>query len=199
MPSPDIIAALSQTYAEAREKFHAAANERGLSVETHVHPALRGRDGEELAVDVAILGPSVSASLLCAISGTHGVEGFCGSGVQIALLEDPAVTAAVEQREVAVMFYHALNPYGFSHWSRTNEDNIDLNRNFRDFSRPLPVNDAYLEVHDFMVPATWPPAPQNEARIGAYIAKHGQDALQAAVSGGQCDRPDGLFFGGNQP
>ena len=199
MVEPDIVAAFSQTYAEARAKFIAAVKARGLAVETHVHPSARGVEGEELAVDLAILGAGNATSLLCILSGTHGVEGFCGSGAQIALLGDSAVVAAVEQRKVAVMFYHALNPYGFSHWARTNEDNIDLNRNFRDFSRPPPVNAAYLEVHDFMVPATWPPAPENEARIGAYIAKHGQDALQAAVSGGQCDRPDGLFFGGNQP
>ena len=30
---------------------------------------------------------------------------------------------------------HALNPYGFSHLRRVNEDNADLNRNFVDFSR----------------------------------------------------------------
>src|SRR5438874_1243555 len=199
MPKPDIIAAFSQTYAEARAKFLAAAKARGLAVESHVHPSARGVDGEELAVDVATLGPANAASLLCVISGTHGVEGFCGSGAQSALLEDPAVIAAVEQRQLAVMFYHALNPYGFSYCARTNEDNIDLNRNFRDFSSAPPVNTAYLEVHDFMVPATWPPAPENEARIGAYIATRGQAALQAAVSGGQCDRADGLFFGGNKP
>jgi uncharacterized protein DUF2817 len=199
MPKPDIIAAFSQTYAEARAKFLAAAKTRGMSVESHVHPSERGSDGEELAVDIAILGRPDARSLLCILSGTHGVEGFCGSGAQIALLEDPAVLAAVEKDGVAVMFYHAFNPYGFSYYARTNEDNIDLNRNFRDFSRTPPVNTAYLEVHDFMVPATWPPAPENEARIGAYIAKHGHAALQAAVSGGQCDRPDGLFFGGRRP
>ena len=123
MPKPDLIAAFSQTYAEARAKFLAAAKARGLAVESHVHPSSRGVDGEELAVDVATLGPATAASLLCVISGTHGVEGFCGSGAQIALLEDPAVIAAVEQRQVAVMFYHALNPYGFSHWHRTTHEN----------------------------------------------------------------------------
>ena len=51
MPKPDIIAAFSQTYAEARAKFLAAAKARGLAVESHVHPSARGVDGEELAVD----------------------------------------------------------------------------------------------------------------------------------------------------
>ena len=34
--------------------------------------------------------------------------------------------------------------------------------------------------------------------MGAYVAQRGQAALQAAVSGGQCDYPDGLFFGGKR-
>jgi hypothetical protein len=50
-----------------------------------------------------------------------------------------------------------------------------------------------------MVPSTWPPTRENEARIGAYLATRGQAALQAAVTGGQCDRADGLFFGGTAP
>ena len=86
MPQSSILAAFSQSYAEARAKFIAAANTRGLTVESHVHPSARGIDGEALSVDAAILGSADGASLLCVISGTHGVEGFCGSGAQIALL-----------------------------------------------------------------------------------------------------------------
>ena len=65
----------------------------------------------------------------------------------------------------ASCFLHALNPYGFSHLRRTNEDNVDLNRNFRDFSTLPPPNAAYAEVHGFMVPATWPPSPENEGSV----------------------------------
>ena len=45
----------------------------------------------------------------------------------------------------------------------------------------------------------WPPVRDNETRIAAYIAAHGQTALQQAITGGQCDRPDGLFYGGDKP
>ena len=58
---------------------------------------------------------------------------------------------------------------------------------------------SYLEVHDFIVPSTWPPSAENETRMGAYIAKRGMPALQQAVSAGQCDRADGLFYGGVRP
>ena len=69
------------------------------------------------------------------------------------LLRDDAFCAEAVATGTSVLFYHAVNPHGFSHGRRVNEDNIDLNRNFRDFSRPIPRNDAYADVHAFMLPA----------------------------------------------
>ena len=98
-----------------------------------------------------------------------------------------------------MLFVHAVNPHGFSYGRRVNEDNVDLNRNFRDFAEPPPVNAAYAEVHPLLLPATWPPPQENEAGIGAWIAPHGERAFQAAVTGGQYAFPDGLFYGGARP
>jgi hypothetical protein len=187
------------TYTEARDKFFGAAKAQGMSVKRHIHPVARGAAGEELSIDVAVLGPESATGMLLLLSGTHGAEGFCGSGCQVALLHDAEFVAAVRAAGVRVVFLHALNPFGFSHLHRTNEDNVDLNRNFRDFTTPPPANTAYADVHGFIVPATWPPAQDNEAKIGAYVAHHGQKALQQAVSGGQCELPDGLFYGGVRP
>ncbi len=189
----------SATYAEARRRFMAAATSRRLPIETHVHPDVRGADGEDLAIDVACMGPAGAVAVLVLISGTHGAEGFCGSGAQVAMLHDPAFIEAVAASGVRVVLLHALNPYGFSHLRRTNEDNVDLNRNFRDFAVPPPPNAAYAEVHGFMVPASWPPGADALARMQAYIAQRGLPALQAAVSGGQCEFSDGLFYGGVRP
>jgi hypothetical protein len=194
----DPVAAFAADYGEARTKFLAAARERDLAVESHEHATHRGPAGEALAVDVAVLGPADAASALILTSGTHGAEGFCGSGCQVALLRDDAFRAYVDRRGVATVFVHAINPWGFAHLARTTEDNVDLNRNFRDFGA-LARNEAYLEVHDFMLPATWPPAPADAARMAAYVGRRGAGALQAAVSTGQSDRPDGLFFTGRAP
>jgi len=189
----------SRTYAEARDKFLAAAKEHGLAVDRHTHPFVRGASGEELSIDVVTLGDASAAGMLLLTSGTHGVEGLCGSGCQVALLHDANFVAAVRAAGVAVVFLHALNPFGFSRLHRTNEDNVDMNRNFRDFATPSVPNRAYAEVHGFIVPADWPPAPANEARIAAYVAQHGERALQQAITGGQCEFPDGLFYGGTRP
>jgi hypothetical protein len=188
----------SQTYAEARDKFRAAADARGLDVVSHPHPML-GRDGESLAMDLALDGPKDAAVLLIITSACHGVEGFCGSGIQVGLLRDADWHRRVGDAGVAVLYIHALNPYGFSWWRRTTHENVDLNRNFHDFSQPLPVNPAYDELAALLVPATWPPAPAVDAAITRYIAERGMRALQEAVTGGQYEHPEGLFYGGRNP
>ena len=194
----DPVAHFGADYAEARAKFLAAAAHLAVPVETHVHPSARGPDGGALAIDVVLLGDAASPSLLLVTSGTHGAEGFCGSGCQVALMNDPSFIDAVRRSGVAVALLHALNPHGFAHIARTNEDNVDLNRNIRDFAA-APPNTAYLEVHDFIVPDTWPPSAQSERRMADYVAARGAAALQQAVSAGQSDRADGLFFAGTQP
>jgi hypothetical protein len=188
----------SDSYAQAREKFLQAAADAGVPVECKLHP-MKGRDGEELAMDVARDGPVDAPRLLILSSACHGVEGYCGSGVQIAALRDAAWREYAKARGVAVLYIHALNPYGFSHIRRTTHENVDLNRNFQDFSRPLPVNAGYREIQPLLLPESWPPPADNDEAIGEFIRTRGEAAYQAAISSGQYEFPDGLFFGGTQP
>ncbi len=188
----------AQTYAEARGKFLAAAQAAGLAVQSHAHP-LPGRDGELLAMDVVRAGSADAQHLLLVTSACHGVEGFCGSGVQNALLADAGFHAEAARAGVAVLYVHGLNPWGFSWWRRTTHENVDLNRNWHDFTSPLPANPGYEELASAFVPDVWPPTPENEARLAAYTAAHGARALQTALSSGQHNHPDGLFYGGRAP
>jgi hypothetical protein len=194
----DAVRCFSQTYAEARAKFLAAAEAAGLDVTSHVHP-LRGRDGEEMAMDVVRDGPADAAGVLILSSGCHGVEGYCGSGVQVALLGDQAFRAAAREAGVAVLHIHALNPYGFSWWRRTTQENVDLNRNFQDFSRALPVNQGYDTIAHWLVPETWPAPPEVEARLERFAREMGAAVTQEAISAGQYAHPQGLFYGGVNP
>src|SRR5262245_36885435 len=161
----------AQTYAEARDLFLRSAADAGLTVQSHPHPR-RGRDGEALAMDVARLGPPDAEALLVLSSACHGVEGFCGSGAQVALLRDERFRAAALRAGSAVLFIHALNPYGFSWWRRTTHENVDMNRNFHDFSRPLPASPEYDEIAQWIVPDTWPPNAEVQAHTLRYIAQH---------------------------
>ena len=188
----------ASTYAQARELFRAAVEAADLDLHSHAHPML-GRDGEALAMDVVRDGPDDARALLLISSACHGVEGFCGSGVQVALLRDIAWRDAVRTSGVAVLYVHALNPYGFSWLRRVTHEGVDLNRNFHDFSLPLPINAAYDELAHALVPVNWPPPAAAQAQLQAYAAKHGLAALQAAITGGQYAYPEGLFYGGRNP
>ena len=112
--------AFSPSYRIAREKFLAAARAAGLPVESLPHP-LPGREGEALAMDVARDGSPDAGRVLIVSSACHGVEGYCGSGVQVAMLQDAEWRARAAAAGVAVVFIHALNPYGFSWLRRVNE------------------------------------------------------------------------------
>ncbi len=185
-------------YAAAREIFTGRARAAGLPLQSHAHP-LPGRDGEALAMDVARFGGADAKALLVVTSACHGVEGHCGSGVQNAMLADPALHAEAARRGVAILYVHGLNPWGFSWTRRTTHENVDLNRNWHDFSRPLPPNPAYAEIHPWLLPDRWPPPADAEAALSAYAASHGARALQTAISAGQATHPDGLFFFGHGP
>ena len=198
MSTDAAVANFSQTYKEARSKFLGAADAASLDVHSHQHPML-GRDGELLAMDVVREGPPDAASLLVISSACHGVEGFCGSGVQTTLLQDRAWREAASEAGVAVLYIHALNPYGFSWWRRTTQENVDLNRNFHDFTQPLPHNAAYDALAAAIVPASWPPSEANDAVLHAYAATHGLAKLQQVISGGQYSHPEGVFYGGSNP
>ena len=190
--------AFSTSYARARAQFLEAAATAGLPMESHAHP-LKGREGEDLAMDVVRDGPADADKLLIVSSACHGVEGYCGSGVQVFALRDDAWREEARKHGVTVLYIHALNPYGFSHVRRTTHENVDLNRNFQDFSGPLPVNEAYREVEPFLLPPTWPPAADNVAAVEQFIATRGEAAWQAAISQGQHEFAQGMFFGGTAP
>ena len=198
MISISIPSAFASSYARARVLFLEAAAIASTRIESFNHP-LPGRDGERLAMDIALDGPEASERLLIVSSACHGVEGHCGSGVQVVALHDAEWRARAHAAGITVLYIHALNPWGFSHGRRVTQENVDLNRNFHDFARPLPANDAYGAVHPLLLPRTWPPDEANRQAVQGFIAEHGLPAWQAAISRGQHEFADGLFFGGHAP
>jgi hypothetical protein len=186
----------SRDYADARRRFTEAAKAAGFTPERFINPKVKGPKGEELSTEVVRIGPKDAEAVIFATSGTHGVEGFCGSGAQVGWLKTGVWREL--PKNAALVIIHAINPHGFAHERRVNEDNVDLNRNFRDHATPPPHNAAYAEVHPWLIPADWDgPARQTaDDKIAQYTAKNGERAFQAAVSTGQWEFADGLFYGG---
>jgi hypothetical protein len=182
-------------YAESRRRFLAAAKRRGASLRSYANPN-RGPGGEALATDCAWLGPRQAKDVLVLMSGTHGVEGFCGAGALMDVLTAPPAMP----RGLGLLLVHAINPFGFAWIRRVTEDGVDLNRNFVDFADP-PANPGYDELAAAILPVkiTGPVYERAQKRLRAYIAKHGLPAFNAAMSGGQYRHPKGLFYGGTAP
>ncbi len=197
-PVQDPATLFSPSYAEARRRFLTAAAARGLAVQTHTH-ARRGIDGETLATDVVVDGPADAPRLVLITAGVHGIEGYAGSAAMTGLLARAPGAWVPGADDVAVVHVHAVNPHGFSHGRRVNEDNIDLNRNFVDFSAPLPANPDYAALDELLLPAQWPPGDAVEAALAAAAQRLGPRGFQSAVSRGQYTVPSGLFFGGHRP
>jgi hypothetical protein len=184
---------LAADYTEARARFLDAARAAGARLSAHDHP-LTGPGGEALATDVAVVGKPDAPTRLLVISGTHGVEGFAGSMCQTRWLSEGVSVPG----DVAVVFVHAINPFGFAWVRRVNEDNVDLNRNCIDFGVPCPDNPGYDELAGALVPDRWDgeSREQTAATLLAWGREHGFDALQDAVSAGQYRHPNGIFYGG---
>jgi hypothetical protein len=163
-----------------------------------VHP-LTGRDGEMLAMDVARDGPKSARSLLVISSACHGVEGFCGSGVQVALLEDADWHRAAHGRRRRRPLRPRPQSLGLllvaADDARERRPQPQLPRLLRrSASQP-----AYDELATLIVPGSWPPDAATVDATARFVAEHGAKAWQAAISGGQYHHPHGLFYGGDAP
>ncbi|OEU06066.1 hypothetical protein FRACYDRAFT_266453 [Fragilariopsis cylindrus CCMP1102] len=132
----------SSEYMEARTKFGIAVNlyknkkndedddddDDDNTVELLSFPVTGG-----LTIDVAILyGNTKELGTIIHSSGVHGVEGYAGSAIQLAILELLTASNKAQQRierRPTVILMHAINPVGMKEYRRCNENNVDLNRN----------------------------------------------------------------------
>lgn len=192
------LSAFSESYEEAREKFLQAAGRHGLPVVSYEHTEQRGPAGERLFMDVARIGPADASHVLVVGSGTHGIEGYSGSAAQIHWLNHR--DAANLPDDVAVLFFHAHNPWGFAHALRFTEENVDLNRNFVDFSQPLPANPGYAKVHTLLDYDQWDDevVANSFVQLDALREQIGEQAFSDAFNGGQYTHADGIFYGGQR-
>lgn len=183
----------TKNYTQARHQFLTACQSVEGTSTTYIN-RISGL-GQDLYTDVFWSGSAKAKNLLVLISGTHGVEGYCGSAAQVDFLR----CLPTLETETAVLLVHALNPYGFAFDRRVNEDNIDLNRNFIDFSR-LPENPGYQTLKSVLTLQNLDQQSltANHQELAAYRQDWGDVAYEQAVSGGQYHDAKGLFYGGRQ-
>ena len=95
---------------------------------------------------------------------------------------------------------HALNPYGFSHQSRSNEDCVDLNRNFVDFTHIQPSNPDHDNFRNKVFPQDWRGSalPEIYANVDSYINSHGLMKFQKYMTQGQYHYDSDPYYGGQK-
>ncbi len=183
---------------------------------------------DELACDAAFIGGPEADKVLVIISGTHGVEGFCGSAIQRFLLSNlvrepssdrqpfsdqkqgshkepssgketspnrrlPAATLGLPE-DLALLMIHGLNPWGMEWARRCDQEGIDVNRNFIDFSSLPAAPDHYQSVLDLL---TITEKSTRRETMQTLTAKWGQQRFDEVFSGGQYHTPWAPFYGGD--
>lgn len=178
-------------YFEARDRFRRLAGDRIAAVPLSV----RGPRGEALSIDIAWLGADAPRNVLLVTSGLHGVEGFAGSAVQCALLQDrPSLPSAC-----ALVLVHAMNPWGFARLRRVNENNVDLNRNFLlSDGQHTGMPKLYAKLDRLLNPSSAPRFDAFLLRASGYAVRYGLAACRQAIAEGQYELARGLFYGGKR-
>jgi hypothetical protein len=121
------------------------------------------------------------------ISGVHGVEGYIGSLIQQEILKK-----RLSDLPFQVVIVHVVNPYGKAHKLRTNQNNVDLNRNsltqYRIENPDFQSFKAFFETGNLL----------DAGSIVALILRKGLQHAFISASSGQTDAPDSLFFAGHE-
>lgn len=183
------------TYFEARDDFRQSAKKGGARL-SELAIAATGQRGETLTTDIAIVGSESPRRVLLHTSGVHGVEGYAGSAIQRAILAD-APSCPPDQ---AIIFIHAVNPYGMCWRRRWNEDNIDLNRNCLPAGEPYSGTPPLYPQLDSLLNPTTPVDWFDTFYFWAIwmALRHGFSAVQQAIAQGQYEYQGGIFFGGKE-
>lgn len=188
----------SPDYFTARDRFRAAAARLGWAHQAFPIDAC-GPAGEELTFNVAVSPGPAGLPVLVLASGVHGVEGFFGSAVQLALMEDWSRTGPPVG--VRCVLLHGICPFGFAHIRRFDETNTDLNRNFLPPGEPYAGAPPAYAALDHALNPRRPPSRWEffTLRAGLNILRYGYASLRQAIVGGQYEFPRGIFFGGQGP
>lgn len=182
-----------QDYFSGRRRFRELALAAGAAQGTYDLDA-KGPSDEFLTIDSAYLGPERPPLLVILSSGTHGIEGYTGSALQQLFLNEFA--RQFPRDRIGVLLVHAVNPYGFAHRRRANENNVDLNRNALD-RFPGPENTAYRELDSWLNPSHAPWWIDDFYLKGVrYVLSRGLAPVKQAIAGGQYHNAKGIFFGG---
>ena len=187
----------SDSYCIARQRFIKLATGSGAELKAWTLPGHTSPEGEPLIMDTAYFGAPSAEKLLLMICGTHGQEAQSGAACILQWIDKGYYHELPPN--VAVLVVHGLNPYGWAWSSRSNENNVDLNRNFFDH-RSHPDSPLYERFAACMYSNDISPAGIERVgnRINELVAEIGLEAAIQTLSAGQYRYPTALNYGGTE-
>jgi hypothetical protein len=193
------------SYEQSRQRFRDECRARIASPEDFCKSSpVSSPTDPDLTIDYGFFGSS-GDRLVVIQSGIHGSEGAAGAAVQELVLHD--YLARLLSNHIDVFFIHALNPYGFKYVRRTDEFNVNLNRNFaieaKDYQTPNSDYDRLRGLFEPMGPVgnVWTDSVVSHWHFIARLAGDGFDAtsLTNGLDSGQYRYPKGMNYGGYKP
>lgn len=197
-PSPESLSLFHHSVPDATAAFLDAVTEHDLEHELIEHP-LAGPDGEALFTVVARWGGNDAHTVLLCISGTHGLEGYAGSALQIGGLR----TGILEPPEgIAVVIVHLINPWGTAWSARENEDNVELLRHHYYQHHHKAPNEDFVRFYEQLrlgEPGSLGDFFERLSGFGKLLAEIPPDRLMASLVSGQNTHPDSITYVGTEP
>lgn len=183
----------SEDYLLCRELFCEAINALQGRYPLQQQRCLLPQSAESLSCELARIGDPAARRVLVIISGTHGVEGYCGSAIQRFLLAQLAQGDIRLPDGLALIMVHALNPWGMYWARRCDRDGIDVNRNFVAYDALPAADPDYPQVLDCLGIAE---PQQRRTALQQLVQAWGQVRFDEVFSGGQYEHPWAPFYGG---
>ena len=192
-----------ETYGQCREAFKA-----NLSLlQSRWNKASADRfdinvPDEDLSIDV-INAPAEDSNdkLLILTSGEHGIEGYLGSALINLFCEE--FINSLDPKNTGILLVHAINPYGMKYHRKSNENNVDINRNFVADWNTLDsqLNSDYKKAVSFFQPSSrYGAAVLENLKLAAGFLKAiksiGISSVERAITLGQYEFEKGLYYGG---
>ena len=197
------LAYYNDSWEECRDDFRRQSEQmktRFDSVEIFAVPVKSNTDND-LTIDFCYIpAKDTTLKLMVVNSGTHGIEGFVGSAVQLMLMEEffkPEMFS-----EMGLLLVHGMNAWGFKNERRFTENNVDLNRNYSiDKSLFQTKNDGFATLYDMLTPKGELNMQSLKNRFFMliaikYVVQKGMPALVQAFAQGQYQFQEAIYFGG---
>lgn len=146
---------------------------------------------------ITIAKPSRILNKIVLSSGIHGIEGYIGHVCQMYFIDH---ILPKMKKETTLVLFHIINPHGFIHYRRFNENNVDLNRNYSK-NHFTSKNLDFFKLHNILSPRSH--SNKVASNIWFYynvtksIMKHSYPVLFNAVLKGQKVDQQSIYYSGN--